>query len=96
MENLEDYLATDGGDNLWTWVAASDGQIPPGAEDFDFDGRHGRGKSMLYMVRAEHDGGMYPGIFLPEEGVVDIPVGGEVISKSEYEVTRFYTHLVEI
>ena len=94
MENLEDYLATDGGDDLWTWVAASDGQIPPGAEDFVFG--DGSGKSMLYMVRAEHDGGMYPGIFLPEEGVVDIPVGGEVISKSEYEVTRFYTHLVVI
>ena len=39
-----------------------------------------------YLVRAEHDGGMYPGTFLPEEGVVDIPVEGEVISKSEYQV----------
>ena len=37
-------------------------------------------------MRAEHDGGFYPGTFLPEEGVVDIAVGGEVISKSEYQV----------
>ena len=30
--------------------------------------------------------GIYTGPFLSDEGVVDIPVGGQVISKSNYQV----------
>ena len=65
------------------WVNASNGQIPRGAlMVFDSEKPH----IWMYVVRAEHDGGIYPGTFLPEEGAVDITVGGEVISKSEYQV----------
>ena len=61
------------------WVNASNGQIPRAAEKIGF----GEG---IYLARAEHDGGIYPGTFLSDEGVVDIPVGGQVISKSNYQV----------
>ena len=72
------------------WVNASNGQIPRGAEKKG-DGDEGS----TYLVRAEHDGGMYPGTFLPEEGMVDITVGGKVISKSEYQVLIYQVQLLE-
>ena len=65
---------------LLEWVDASDGQIP----FIDWNDK----QQEMYLARAEHDGGIYPGTYLPEEGVVDIPVGGEVISKSEYQVCQ--------
>ena len=71
---------------LLEWVDASNGQIPRGAVKVAFSDWNGDVKEEIYLARAEHDGGIYPGIFLPEEGVVDIPVRGEVISKSEYQV----------
>ena len=71
----------------FSWVDASNGQIPRGAEKVAFfDGDTFYEPPAMYLARAEHDGGIYPGTFLPEEGVVDITVGGEVISKSEYQV----------
>ena len=63
------------------WVNASNGQIPRAAEKMGSSFGEG-----IFLARAEHDGGIYPGTFLATEGVVDIPVRGEVISKSEYQV----------
>jgi len=69
-------------ESLLYWVDASNGQIPRGAQKW----RESEYDPGLYLVRAEHDGGFYPGTFLPEEGAVDIAVRGEVISKSKYQV----------
>jgi len=61
-----------------TWVnAPRNGQIPRGRGAVKIDGD--------YLVRAGHDGGFYPGTYLPEEGAVDIAVGGEVLSKSQFQ-----------
>jgi len=59
------------------WVEASDGDIPPGAYNAGLP---------EYVVRAQHDGGIYPGTFLPQLGEVDIPWRGQIISKSKYQV----------
>ena len=63
------------------WVNASNGEIPRAAEKMGSSFGEG-----IFLARAEHDEGIYPGTFLPDEGVVDIPVGGQVISKSNYQV----------
>ena len=60
---------------------ASNGHIPRRAEK-----KEDLNKVSRYLVRADHDGGRYLGTFLPEEGVVNITVKGEVISKSKYQV----------
>ena len=73
---------------------ASNGQIPRGAVKVAFSDWNGDVKEEIYLARAEHDGGIYPGIFLPEEGVVDIPVRGEVISKSKYQVCHLVFYII--
>jgi len=60
------------------WVDASDGDIP--AQAFKNYGQP------EYVVRARHEGGIYPGTFLTELGEVDIPWRDQVISKSKYQV----------
>merc|ERR1712183_37471 len=62
------------------WVEASDGDIPAGA--------YKAYKAGLpeYVVRAQHEGGIYPGTFLSELGELDIPWRGQTISKSKYQV----------
>ena len=69
------------------WVEASDGDIPPEAY-----------KAGLpeYVVRAQHDGGIYPGTFLPQLGEVDIPWRGQIISKSKYQVLLITNIIPEI
>ena len=65
------------------WVEASDGDIPPGAYQAGLP---------EYVVRAQHEGGLYPGTFLPQLGELDIPWRGQTISKSQYQVLliRYY------
>ena len=79
---------------LLEWVDASNGQIPRGAVKVAFSDWNGDVEEEIYLARAGHDGGIYPGIFLPEEGVVDIPVRGEVISKSEYQVYQLVLPII--
>ena len=66
------------------WVAASDGDIPPQAYRVNQYTR----ELPQYVVRAQHEGGIYPGTFLPQLGEVDIPWRGQVITKSNYQVLR--------
>ena len=65
------------------WVDVSDGDIP--AQAFKNYGQP------EYVVRARHEGGIYPGTFLAPLGEVDIPWRDQVISKSKYqELTLYY------
>merc|ERR1712183_199361 len=56
-------------------------------EDNDGDIQPGEYKPGLpeYVVRTQHDGGIYSGTFLPQLGEVDIPWRGQTISKSKYQ-----------
>ena len=79
------------------WVNASNGHIPRGATRIEWSLVDDDGQDAIYfhyLARAEHDGGFYPGTLLYHEGVVDIPVGGEVISKSEYQVDILSSALI--
>ena len=78
---------------LLEWVDASNGQIPRGAVKVAFPDWYDK-KEEMYLARAEHDGGIYPGTFLATEGVVDIPVRGKVISKSEYQVCHLVLYII--
>ena len=64
------------------WVDASDGDIP--AQAFKNRGQP------EYVVRARHEGGIYPGTFLAPLGEVDIPWRDQVISKSKYQELKLY------
>merc|ERR1712232_951300 len=68
--------------SLITWVDDKDGGIPDGVEELVSQ----FGYSRHYLVRAEHNGGFYPGTFMPNEGAGDIVVGGEVVAKSDYQL----------
>ena len=50
---------------------------------------------MEYVVRAPHEGGIYPGTFLPQLGEVDIPWRGQTISKSKYQVLLITNIILE-
>ena len=71
------------------WEEASDGDIPPQAYRVNQYTR----ELPQYVVRAQHEGGIYPGTFLPQLGELDIPWRGQVISKSKYQVLRRNTIL---
>merc|ERR1719510_692585 len=75
VRNAWEYCQSDCPSECLRWVDASDGDIPPGALPLPQP-----------VVRAQHDGGIYPGTFLPEVGEVDIPWRGQTISKSKYQV----------
>ena len=66
------------------WVEASDGDIPPQA--YRIPENKNKKELPQYVVRAQHEGGIYPGTFLPQLGELDIPWKGQVISKSKYQV----------
>ena len=58
---------------------------------------HGSYKAGLpeYVVRTQHDGGIYSGTFLPQLGEVDIPWRGQTISKSKYQVLLITNIILE-
>ena len=82
IDSDSDY---DFGEDFLEWRNARNGGVPRGAEKMAFPSRRGS-KRGIYLVRAEHNGDIYPGTFLPKEGVVQIAVGNDVIYKSNYQV----------
>ena len=65
------------------WVDASDGQVPGGA----WDALMGEaGSAPLFVGRAEHEGGVFPGTLVPALGVAHIPWGGVNYEKKTYQV----------
>ena len=48
------------------------------------------GNKHLYIGRAQHDGGVFPGTLVPQKGVAHIPWGGLNYEKKEYQVEAFY------
>ena len=65
------------------WLDASDGQVPGGA----WDALMGEpGSAPLYVGRAEHMGGVFPGTLVPTLGVAHIPWGGVNYEKKSYQV----------
>jgi len=63
-----------------TWVAASDGSVPEGALVGGEDGG-----AVVYVARAEHEGGLLPGKLVEGNGMY-IPWGGEEHVKDDYQV----------
>ena len=65
---------------------ASDGQVPGGA----WDALMGEaGSAPLFVGRAEHEGGVFPGTLVPALGVAHIPWGGVNYEKKTYQVNHF-------
>ena len=74
------------------WVNASGGSVPGGAWVAWRGAGGGRGQEegetgAVYVGRAGHAGGLYPGTLLPHRGLVHIPWGGDTQDKEEYQVT---------
>jgi len=70
---------------LITWVDGDRENIPPDVEKLVSE--HTGGQTYRhYLARAAHNGVYYPGTFMPNEGAVDIVVGGEVLSKSVFQL----------
>ena len=46
----------------------------------------GRNDQAIYIGRAEHSGGVFPGTLYPDLGVAHIPWGGQNYEKSDYQV----------
>jgi hypothetical protein len=67
---------------MYTWTAASDGQIPPGAAQAGTDS----GGQALYVARAGYLGGLQIGKVRPEFGAAYIPYGGREVAVAIYEV----------
>merc|ERR1712168_1681690 len=65
-----------------TWVNGSHGEVPSSAWDATLT----TGTKHLYIGRAEHDGGVFPGTLVPQKGVAHIPWGGLNYEKKEYQV----------
>ena len=68
------------------WEEASNGEVPPQAYTGGQGGIQGRAGLAEYVVRAQHEGGIYPGTFLAGLGGVDIPWRDQAISKTHYQV----------
>ena len=67
------------------WVNVSNGELPsrawiawPGSREEE---------TILYVGRAEHQGGMFPGTLIPHKGVAHIAWGGHTIEKNNYQVS---------
>ncbi|XP_023341960.1 uncharacterized protein LOC111711763 isoform X2 [Eurytemora carolleeae] len=64
------------------WVRTSGDDIPPRAMEAGHD-NEGR---PLYVGRARHEGGLFPGKVNPRHNCCYIPWGGEEHSKEEYDI----------
>ena len=67
------------------WENATNGKIPDNAWDAVGDDDVG---ANLYIGRAEHNGGMFPGTLVPDKGVAHIPWGGKNFQKKDYQVCK--------
>ena len=65
------------------WENATNGKVPDDAWDAVGDDDVG---ANLYIGRAEHNGGMFPGTLVPDKGVAHIPWGGKNFQKKDYQV----------
>ena len=65
------------------WENATNGKVPDDAWDAVGDDDVG---ANLYVGRAEHNGGMFPGTLVPDKGVAHIPWGGQNFQKKDYQV----------
>jgi len=64
------------------WEKAQDGAIPEGA----IAAGHESNETVLFVARAEYEGGVHPGKVRPEFGGANIPYGGQEIKVNPYEV----------
>lgn len=62
------------------WVAASNGEVPPGAISGGQDGEE------LYVARARHENALIPGKLVPSHGVAYVPWSGGEHPHESYEV----------
>lgn len=62
------------------WVAASSGEVPPGAISGGQDGEE------LYVARARHENALIPGKLVPSHGVAYVPWSGGEHPHESYEV----------
>ncbi len=67
-----------------SWVPAAGGELPDGAFVGGFDSGFD-----LYVARANHEGEIIPGKFIPAHGVAYVPWGGVEKAKEQYEVCTF-------
>lgn len=67
------------------WEKRANGEIADGAVPGGVDSESGE---TLYVARAEHEGAIIPGKFVPSHGVTYISWGGAEHGKPEYEVSR--------
>lgn len=67
------------------WEKRSAGELADGAVP---GGRDEESGETLYVARAEHEGGVIPGKFVPSHAVTYISWGGQEIAKPDYEVSQ--------
>ncbi|XP_023342813.1 uncharacterized protein LOC111712445 [Eurytemora carolleeae] len=76
------------------WVPAREGEVPAAAFIADFTEKDG-GHQGVYIGRAEHEGGKFPGTFLPALEKAFIAWGGKVHHKDHYEVLVEKSNLLQ-
>ena len=63
----------------------SNGELPSRAW-IAWPGSREEEETILYVGRAEHNGGMFPGTLIPHKGVAHIAWGGHTVEKKSYQV----------
>lgn len=66
------------------WEKSANGEIPQNVVSGGTDNETG---DVLLVARAEHEGAVIPGKFVPSHGVAYVSWGGAEHAKDEYEVS---------